>query len=156
MIEDISQAARRLDRALMNIPWWAWPASMLALAVAMWAAALILQPMGEWTGIAGQRIGETCAFITATGQPCPNCGMTRAFLWSARLHLLRGFLYSPAGAALFWWITVAGGIGAVRLWTRDPRRLAPRWQVFVGWSAVWIVLYLVTWFLRLGGINPLP
>ena len=156
MIDQLSSAARRLDRTLTNVPGWLWPASMVVLALAVWTAALVFQPEGEITTFLGRRLGETCAFLTTTGSPCPNCGMTRSFLWSARLSVLRGLLYNPAGALLFWWITVGGLIGAVRLVTRDPRRLAPHWQWFVAWSAFWTALYLASWAFRLAGVNPLP
>jgi hypothetical protein len=149
--------ARAFDRWTRTRPWWWWPAFLVALAVATWTAALVLEPVGEQTWLAGQRFGEDCAFLVQTGKPCPNCGMTRSFLHMARIHAATAFRYNPAGAALFTWITAAGIVGLVRLVRQDRKALTPPWQLLVGWTLVWVIgLFLVPYALRLAGFNPLP
>jgi hypothetical protein len=146
--------------ASFRAPPWAYDAGLVALALAVLAASWGLYPgADEFTYFAWNdvRFGETCAFITVTGQPCPQCGMTRAFVHAARGNLLTSFWYSPAGLGLFLWSQVAGVLGAVRLVRRDPRAAAVPWQLTVGWVVVWTVgLYLVPYGLRLAGINVLP
>ena len=138
--------------------WWHWPAAMLAVAVAMWAASLIVVPHAdEFVYAFGHKVGDTCLMVQVTGQPCPSCGMTRSFAWAARLDRVRSAIYSPAGVTLFAWISVAGLMGAVRLATRDPDRwTVPRRPLFA-WVLFWAFgLYALPWLLRLGGVNPLP
>jgi hypothetical protein len=157
VIDRLADRARALDRAFQQTPWWIWPSFLAILAGATWAASLALVPHGEVSWFGGHPIGAPCAFREATGVPCPNCGMTRSFVWAARLGFARSFWYNPAGATLFWWITMGGIVGVVRLVTRDPRKLEPRWQWFGAWGFVWTVgLYLVPWFMRIYGYNPLP
>lgn len=145
--------------AKLKAPWWLWPASLVLLAVVSVGLSLFFQPLNEewvaWPG--GQQLGDTCAMIVVTGQPCPQCGMTRSWVHGARGELLEAFWYSPSGLALLGWIVVGGVIGFVRLVTRDPNRwkLPPEWMFW--WTIFWLVpLYLVGYVLRLMGINPLP
>ncbi len=148
---------RQFDRWTRTRPWWWWPASLLFLGLAAWSAALILHPQGEQTFLGANRFGEDCAFLTLTGKPCPNCGMTRSFLWSARFSVGRAFAYSPAGAVLFWWITGGAVVGGLRLIRRDPKALRPPWQFLVGLAFTWVIaLYATGYGLRLAGWNPLP
>lgn len=144
-------------------PWWAYDASLVALAVVVLLASWALHPGPEgardpfvylWNGV---RFGDTCAFITLTGYPCPQCGMTRSFVFAARGHLVTAFWFNPAGLGLFLWSQVAGVIGAFRLARRDPHALVLPWQLAVGWAAVWtLALYLAPYALRIAGFNPLP
>lgn len=140
-------------------PVWAHDATLVTLAVAVLAASWALHPGPDeftylWTG---DRFGDTCLFLTVLGIPCPQCGMTRAFVHAARGHLVTAFLYNPAGLGLFLWSQVAGVLGAIRLVRRDPRAVPVPWQVTVGWALGWtVLLYLVPYGLRLCGINPLP
>jgi hypothetical protein len=105
----------------------------------------------------GLRFGDTCAFLAVTGLPCPQCGMTRSWVWAARGHFVASFLYSPGGLGLFLWTQVAGVLGLIRLVRRDPDAVRPPWEWVVGWTAFWMVaLYALPYALRLGGIDPLP
>jgi len=148
---------RRFDRWTRTRPTWWWPSTLVLIGAAVWTASLVLQPVGEVTFFAGERFGEDCLFLVQTGRPCPNCGMTRSFLWSARGDLVRAFRYSPAGATLFVWITAGAAVGLVRLVRRAPRALSPPWQLLVGWTLFWVIgVYFVGYGLRLAGFGPLP
>ncbi|MEZ4321990.1 MAG: DUF2752 domain-containing protein [Myxococcota bacterium] len=140
-------------------PWWVWPLVLVGLASISDGLALFFQPMGpEWVAFpTGEKFGDTCAMILATGQPCPQCGMTRAWVHAVRFDLIAAFFYSPSGLALLAWINAAGAIGLVRLATRSPRRFEPPAWLLMGWTLFWLVpLYIGTWILRILGVNPLP
>lgn len=150
-----------IDRLLaVRLPWWAYDAGLVAFAVATLAASWTLQPGPdpEWVYLPdGQRFGETCLMLAVTGLPCPQCGMTRAFVLAARGDLWTAFLRNPAGLALFLWIVVGGAMGAVRLAAARAREARVPHQVFVGWTVFWMVgLYVIPYVLRLFGVNPLP
>ncbi|MEQ1567590.1 MAG: DUF2752 domain-containing protein [Myxococcota bacterium] len=143
-----------------QIPWWVYNGALVGVGALALAASLVLSPGDDprWVYLPdGTRFGETCAFLAATGLPCPQCGMTRSWVFAARGHLIDSFLYSPGGLGLFLWSQVAGVFGAIRLALRRPHTLELPWQVFVGWCVAWMIgLYLLPYGLRLGGIDPLP
>lgn len=148
-----------LDKvAAYEAPWWAWNGFLVLLAVGSLVAALALEPGGdEFVYLAGHKVGDTCAAITYTGHPCPQCGMTRSFVHGARFDVVRAFFYNPAGYTLFLWLQAAGIVGAIRLLRRSPRAVRVPYQLLVGWTMFWvIVLYLGPYIARLMGINPLP
>jgi hypothetical protein len=139
-------------------PWWLWNGFMVVLGVSATAAALILQPQtGEWVYFMGHQVGDTCAAITLTGYPCPQCGMTRSFVYGARFRVVEAFLFNPAGYTLFVWLQVGAIIGAIRLAARNPRAVRVPWWLPVYWTGFWFVaLYLIPYIARLFGVNPLP
>ncbi|MBT3217869.1 MAG: DUF2752 domain-containing protein [Proteobacteria bacterium] len=103
------------------------------------------------------QFGEECGFKSITGRPCPQCGMTRSFVWAARLNLIKAFWYSPPGFALFVWVELSAIVGAIRLLTRNPKRLTPPWKLLVSWTLFWMIgLYFLTWVGRIAGFNQLP
>lgn len=143
----------------LRLPWWVWPASMVGMAVFSVAASLFFQPMGpEWVAWpGGGQLGDTCGMILATGQPCPQCGMTRSWVHGIRGDLISAFWFSPSGVALLGWIVVGGIIGAVRLITRNPLALRPSNGMLFGWVMFWLIpLYAGSYVLRLAGFNVLP
>ena len=151
--------ARALLRRSMP-PWWAYDGFLVGLGVAALVASWLLSP-GEdprWVYFPnGHRFGDTCAFLVTTGYPCPQCGMTRAFVHAARGRLLQSFAFSPGGFGLFVWIEVAAVLAAIRLARRDPSAVVLPWRVPVAWALFWMVgLYVAPWILRLQGLNPLP
>lgn len=157
----LMQAIDDLADALvgLKLPWWVWPTFLVLLAVASAGASLFFRPMGDewvaWPG--GSQLGDTCAMILITGQPCPQCGMTRSWVHGIRGDLLSAFWYSPSGLALLGWILVGGLIGLVRLLKRDPDALSlpPEW--LFRWAVFWLAgLYALGYALRLIGINALP
>jgi hypothetical protein len=139
-------------------PWWVWNVLMVVAGVSALLAALILEPgPGEWVYFHGHQVGQTCAAITVTGFPCPQCGMTRSFVYGARFQILEAMAYNPAGYTLFVWMQVGAVIGAVRLIARDPAAVRVPWQLPVYWTGFWFVfLYLIPYIARLFGVNPLP
>ena len=47
--------------------------------------ALALEPRpDEFTYLLGERFGGPCLFRELSGFACPQCGMTRSFVWAAR------------------------------------------------------------------------
>ena len=146
-----------VDARLATFPAWGWSAALLLLALACWATSASITPVGEQLWWFGRPLGSPCAFREAVGVPCPNCGMTRAFVWSARLEVARALAYNPGGAVLFWWITMGGAVGAGRLATGRPRWGQPPALAFAAWCAVWLLaLYWGPWSARWWGWNPLP
>jgi hypothetical protein len=144
----------------ITIPWWVYNGGLVLLALVSLGLSLLLSP-GEdprWVYLPdGTRFGDTCAFLAATGVPCPQCGMTRSWVHAVRGNVVEAFLYSPGGLGLFLWTQVGGVFGAIRLARRNPDALELPWQVIVGWTVFWMVgLYLVPYGLRLAGIDPLP
>ncbi len=142
-----------------QMAWWIWPAVLVGIAVVCDALSLFFQPMGtEWVAFpGGMQFGDTCAMIMATGQPCPQCGMTRSWVHGIRLDLVDAWFYSPSGLLLLIWANVAGVIGAARLITKNPRKWEPPTGLMMGWVMFWLFpMYLGTYVLRLLGINPLP
>jgi Protein of unknown function (DUF2752) len=123
---------------------------------ASWALAPGADP--HWVYLpTGERFGDTCLFLLVSGMPCPQCGMTRAFVLAARGDLVTSFLRNPAGLGLFLWIVFGGVMGAVRLARRDGDSPRVPHEVVVGWSVFWLLgLYVLPYVLRLAGINPLP
>ena len=144
--------------AQWRAPWWLWNGVMVGLAATSLTAALALTPgTDEFVYLAGVKVGDTCASITWLGLPCPQFGMTRAFVHGARFHVVEAFSYNPAGYVLFLWFQLGGLIGAVRLAARDHAAVRIPYQVPMYFTMFWlIVLWLVPYVLRLAGINPLP
>ena len=93
------------------------------LGIAMW---LTPDPAGMGThrqlGLGG------CAVLTATGYPCPMCGMTTTFTHLAHFHLLEGTLNQPFGLFLF----LATVFGAV-LGLLELVKPAARWRRVLRW-----------------------
>jgi hypothetical protein len=144
--------------ALARSPWWVWPGLLVTIAILTLTMCLVFEPRpDEFCYVFGHKFGDNCKFNTLTGFACPQCGMTRSWVWAARLHFYKAFLYNPAGVGLYLWIQVAGIIGALRLLARNPRSYIVSRPIFAGWVVFWFLgLYLLPWLARLGGINPLP
>lgn len=86
-----------------------------------------------------------CAMLTATGIPCPMCGMTTTFTWLAHLHLVRGTLNQPFGLVLFSCTVLAFALGVSDLvLPRGRWRRALAWiDQREGWVAGGLMLGLV-------------
>jgi len=72
--------------------------SMAALAVLVVAVAL--PPSAAGVGTHRQMGFPPCAFMMATGLPCPTCGMTTSFSHFVRGNWLASFYVQPMGFVL--------------------------------------------------------
>lgn len=112
-----SAAQDRLVGLLLLIP----SGTVLGIAV-----SLTPNPAGMGThrqlGLGG------CAILTATGMPCPMCGMTTTFTHLAHFNLIDGALNQPFGLFLFLATVLAAGVGLL-----DVLKPASRWRTVVGW-----------------------
>lgn len=119
------------------------PLVMIGLAVLVASIALPLPKNGSILGIP-----SICAFHNVTGIPCPGCGLTRSFVCCGHGDFNQALVWHPLGP-MFFAVLVAFLMASLLGW-QFPRR----WQVPVGvFSFGTLTLF---WFLRLGGVFPLP
>ena len=90
--------------------------------------AISLTPDPSGMGTHRQLGLGSCAILSATGLPCPMCGMTTTFTHLAHLHLIEGILNQPFGLFLFLG-TVAGAVVGLL----DVIRPAGRWRRILQW-----------------------
>jgi hypothetical protein len=129
---------------------WMFPALLAFAGTATVVISLVFNPApDEHVELWGHAWPGLCGFLMATGMPCPQCGMTRAWIAMARGHWLTAFAYNPAGATLWVWLVVAGLLGWYRLLSRRYAALEmPQW-LLVGWLGIWMIgLYGGGWLLR--------
>lgn len=140
-------------------PWWAWPSLLLAVGLLTLGAGWPFYPgPNEQMWVLGVPFGDECGMVTLLGIPCPQCGMTRSWVYSARGDLLSAFGYNAAGALLFLWLVGSGVVGAARLLCRSRNVLrAPWWLLFLA-ATLWLIgPFSLLWLLRIAfDINPLP
>jgi hypothetical protein len=148
--------ASRLERALDRLgswlaTWRGWALLGVVVGAGVVAASGAVSPVdgAEQLRLGVFPFGGECAFRAANGHPCPNCGMTRSWVYAARGRFDLAFAYNGAGAAL-WVAAVWGGVvGAARLATGRSDLL--RWRpaglvgVAVGWTAVWSGIFVARW-----------
>lgn len=80
---------------------WFW---ILAVC-GIFTAAMILTPSGSsqselWIAGTSVRLPDLCQFKQIFGRNCPGCGMTRSFVYSARLQLADAWSVQPIGTLL--------------------------------------------------------
>lgn len=162
MAEEQTQTRTWIERLVFGPhPWWVWPSLLVTLAAISIGAAFVVYPPidGDPTRvmIAGTMFGGECGMKTALGVPCPQCGMTRSWVYLVRGRILEAFTFNAAGALLLLWIAGGGIVGAVRLVTGKERALNLPWAVLFGWAMFWIVVpYMGLWIARIIGYNMLP
>jgi hypothetical protein len=142
-----------------QLPWWVWPSVLVLLASVSIAAAWTIAPTEDPTKLAigAYPFGGECGMKKMLGIPCPQCGMTRSWVYLVRGRVAEAFTFNAAGALLLLWIGVGGLIGALRLATGRARLLAPPWILLFVWSMLWVALpYGGLWVARIFGVNPLP
>jgi hypothetical protein len=141
-------------------PWWFMPGLLVSLATVTLLASWSMVPHPDELCyfLDTFQFGDECGMVTLTGNPCPQCGMTRSFAWGARGHLVKAFWYNPGGLSLFLWIQAGGVVGLARLVTRDAERWSPPFNLLAFWTLFWaLVVYAAPWALRvLFDVNPLP
>ena len=62
-----------------------------------------------------------CIFHTLTGQPCPFCGATRSFVWTAHGQLADAFQVFPIGPLMF--LALVGAVIYAALAVASGRRV---------------------------------
>lgn len=125
------------------------PLCVSAVSVAVLWAALQLAPASGGLGTHRALGLPPCAFLAATGIPCPSCGLTTAFAALAKGDLAAAARANPVGILLFLltvFLVPAGVWCAVR-------RITIRQVFFHRWfdrTALALVgLWLGSWMLRL-------
>ncbi|TVQ94142.1 MAG: DUF2752 domain-containing protein [Deltaproteobacteria bacterium] len=107
--------------------------------------------------IAGIPFGGECGMKQAFDLPCPQCGMTRSWVYLVRGRVLEAFTFNTAGALLLLWIWIGGLIGALRLITGKEGLLRPPWIAMFAWAIFWLIVpYAGFWVARMLGWNVLP
>jgi hypothetical protein len=121
-------------------------AGVIAIAVAVWAAALWVAPAVRTTP-ALKWLDRPCALRLHTGMPCPLCGGTRSAALAARGDWGRAALLNPAGpalllasAALALWVAACLAWGRAFGLRRARRALDRSWML-----AVMLGLVLALW-----------
>jgi hypothetical protein len=99
-----------------------------------------------------------CIFHTLTGQPCPFCGATRSFVWTAHGQLADAFQVFPIGPFMFVALIVAVGyaLWAVTTGRRIKVNVSPR--LAQGFYISLLVVLAVNWLSKLLflGYGPSP
>jgi hypothetical protein len=83
-----------------------------------------------------------CAFRSATGIPCPGCGMTQAFLLLSELRVREALSANPASPAL---------VAAMAIWLVRPLRCSPRTRRIA--CAAALAALLLGWGVRLSPLE---
>ena len=104
--------------------------------------------------LAGRALDAQCAFRSATGLPCPTCGVTRSVVMSLHGEFARAWSMAPAGPvavlgllafalamlalAFIQWAGAEDRTAWVRLWIRRGA-LAYGTAATIVWLAGWVV-----------------
>jgi hypothetical protein len=113
------------------------------------AIARHLVPAASGVGTHVQLGLPPCGFLTATGLPCPSCGLTTAFAHMVRLNLLDAAHVHPVGVALFMVVVaslVGCGLAAVGGWPLEDTLKRLRLERV---AAIICLAAVLSWFARL-------
>ncbi len=148
VLQWLDRTNERLAR--FRAPNWLFPAFLALIGTATLVVSAVFNPAAdEHVELWGHPWPGLCGFLMMFGRPCPQCGMTRAWIAMARGHWLTGLHYSPAGATLWLTLVIAGVVGWVRLVTGRPYALEPPRWLLIGWLGIWMFgLYAGAWVLR--------
>lgn len=160
-LEPVERALQPLADRINAIvfPVWSWSAALAITGLGAIIAPAIFWPAAdEHVTLLGHPWGETCGFYLLFGLPCPQCGMTRSWLWIARGDVVRALQYSPGGTTLWLWLVAAGGIGVFRLATGRHDAWAPSKRLMSAWTMFWTIgLWAGVWLARVTlDVLPLP
>lgn len=126
----------------------------VSLALSGAAVARALTPDGTGLRAGTMELAPSCSLRAMTGLPCPSCGMTRAWVWSAHGELLEASRYNFGGVLLFGFVLLNGLVGVWTLWRGRPATWA--WPATKAWGVLFAFVWLGGWFLRLLDLYPLP
>src|SRR5215211_4032532 len=70
---------------------------------------------------ADRELPETCRHLTATGRPCPSCGVTRSVVSALHGDFARSRLFHPAGVAITAMLLAQCAMRFAFLWPRLRR-----------------------------------
>lgn len=124
-------------------------AALVLLALLGIGAALRPDPAGHGTHT---QLGmPPCGFLSATGHPCPTCGMTTAVSLAARASPLASFKTQPfalllaLGAAVAFWGCLHVAVFGSRLGRLGGRLLRARvlWGFALLWGLSWVYTLLI-------------
>lgn len=152
----------RIERRLDALGLWltgplAWPCLLALLGACTLAISWLVVPgSGEEVTLFGRPPSPPCPVLLETGQPCGQCGMTRAFVWAARGDWPLAFRYNPSGLLLWIGLVSGGVIGSIRLAKRDPSLLRISWPLLGTLAAGWLAVYGGGYALRAHGYHPMP
>ena len=145
-------APDRTDERLGR-PTRAWLAALALGLAAVLGVARGLEPDPKGFGTHTQLGLWPCGFRAATGRPCPTCGMTTSFAWSARADLGRAWRANPAGSLLApTALVMIPWLLFVSAWAK-PWPFRDLERPLVGLSVAVVALTLISWTVRmtLGG-----
>jgi hypothetical protein len=99
-----------------------------------------------------------CIFHTLTGQPCPFCGATRSFVWTAQGHLGAAFQVFPIGPLIFAALVIAVAYCAWAVVTGKRLRLTVPWRWEQAFYLSLLVILGLNWLSKLLflGFGPSP
>ena len=99
-----------------------------------------------------------CLFHTLTGQPCPFCGATRSFVWTAHGQLGEAFQVFPIGPLMFVALVVAVVYCAWAIATGHRVRILVRPRVEQLFYFSLLLILAVNWMSKLLflGFGPSP
>lgn len=103
---------------------WSGDAVFLGVSLAVVVLAALLTPSYEAVSLFGHEIPTLCGFRLLTGWPCPGCGLTRSFTFTAHGQLREAFAIHPLGPPGFAFVLAQIPWRIVRI-ARIVRRTPP-------------------------------
>ncbi len=123
-------------------------ACMALLGVSAW-----LEPNPVGTATHRQLGLPPCGLLEKTGIPCPSCGMTTAFAWSAHGRIDKAFITQPAGTLLAVLVACTAIISLYLAITgKDITRLLDDRLVLRGLVMLGVVV-LVAWAYKIAAVH---
>lgn len=105
----------------------------ITVVLCLFAVAAMLRPGPQQTLWAGEvKLPQICGFREAFGVGCPGCGLTRCFVFAARLQLAEAWAVHPVGLVLIGYLalTIPQRLWRlVRLLTARTTRSTLRWEL---------------------------
>ncbi len=125
------------------------------LGLAAFSAGLTVIPDPRGFGTHEQFGMPSCGFPADYGIPCPTCGVTTAFAYSARLQILESLHTQLFGTFLFWLIQ-ALALGSLYCLIKRRSPLIPRFITRSGLACLLITLIVlaVGWWVKIQDWRP--